>query len=127
MSKKQKTIAIVAVIAVIILYSPLIGGDMNPGVAALLTGVAGTGLSGIIGYLMMTKLQVFKSPKTAKEYAKIWFGYIFFVLCVTRLTSFFIYLDAEYLAQFSVLIIFYGGLAAICGYLYGKVKVKKNK
>ena len=97
---------------------------MNPGVAALLRGLAGTGLSGVIGYLMMRQLQAFKSPETAKDYAKTWFGYLFFVLCVSRLTSFFIHLDVEYLAQFFVGIIFYGGLTALFGYLYGKVKVK---
>ena len=115
---------LITVISSIILYSPLISGDMNPGVAALLEGGAGTGLSGVIGYLMMRQLQAFKSPETAKDYAKIWFGYLFFVLCVGRLASFFIHLDVEYLAQFFVGIIFYGGLTAIFGYLYGKVKVK---
>jgi dolichol kinase len=124
-TKRQKIIAAISLIAVIILYSPLTGG-MNIGVAALLTGAAGTALSGVIAYLAMVLLQVFRSPTNAKDYAKIWFGYIFALLCVIRLNLFLIYLEIEYLAQFVLLIIVYGALAAIFGYLFGKYKLRKG-
>ena len=126
MSKKQKIIASFSLIAVIILYSPLTGG-MNIGVAALLTGAAGVGLSGIIGYLALVKLQAFSSPTNAKDYAKIWFGYVFALLCLVRLNLFLIHLDMEYLAQFLLLTIVYGALAAIFGYFFGKFKLRKNR
>ena len=125
MSKKQKIIASFSLIAIIILYSPLTGG-MNIGVAALLEGVAGVGLSGIIGYLALVKLQAFGSPTNAKDYAKIWFGYVFAFLCLVRLDLFLIHLDMEYLAQFILLIIVYGALAGIFGYLFGKFKLRGN-
>ena len=123
MSKKQKITLSFSIIALIILYSPLTDG-VNIGVASLLIGASGTGLSGIIGYLALIQLQALRSPTSAKEYAKIWFGYVFALLCVIRLNLFLIHLDMEYLAQFVILITVYGGLAAIFGYLYGKVKVK---
>lgn len=126
MSKKQKIIASFSLIAAIILYSPLTGG-MNIGVAALLTGAAGVGLSGIIGYLALVKLQAFSSPTNAKGYAKIWFGYVFAFLCLVRLDLFLIHLDMEYLAQFILLIIVYGVLAAIFGYFFGKFKLRKHR
>ena len=123
MSNKQKITLSFSIIALIILYSPLTDG-VNIGVASLLIGASGTGLSGIIGYLALIQLQALRSPTSAKEYAKIWFGYVFALLCVIRLNLFLIHLDMEYLAQFVILITVYGGLAAIFGYLYGKVKVK---
>ena len=126
MNKKQKITAAFSLVAVIILYSPLTGA-MNIALASLLTGVAGTGLSGIIGYLALAKLQAFSSPTTAKDYAKIWFGYVFALLCLIRLNLFLIHLDIEYLAQFIVVIIVYGALAGIFGYLFGKFKLRKNK
>ena len=126
MSKKQKIIASFSLIAIIILYSPLTGG-MNIGVAALLKGAAGAGLSGIIGYLALVKLQAFSSPKNPKDYAKIWFGYVFALLCLVRLNLFLIHLDMEYLAQFILLIIVYGVLAAIFGYFFGKFKLRKHR
>jgi hypothetical protein len=125
MSKKQKIIAFFSLVAVIILYSPLTGG-MNIGVAALLTGAAGAGLSGIIGYLALVKLQAFSSPKNPKDYAKIWFGYVFALLCFVRFNLFLIHLDVEYLVQFILLTIVYGALAAIFGFLFGKFKLRKN-
>ena len=126
MNKKQKITAAFSLVAVIILYSPLTG-SMNIALASLLTGVAGTGLSGIIGYLALAKLEAFSSPTTAKDYAKIWFGYVFFLLCLIRLNLFLIHLDIEYLAQFIVVILVYGALAGIFGYLFGKFKLRKNK
>jgi dolichol kinase len=126
MNKKQKITAGFSLVAVIILYSPLTGA-MNIALASLLTGVAGTGLSGIIGYLALAKLQAFSSPTTAKGYAKVWFGYVFALLCLIRLNSFLIHLDMEYLAQFILLVIVYGALAGIFGYLFGKFKLRKNK
>ena len=126
MSKKQKIIAFLSLIAGIILYSPLTG-VMNIGVATLLTGAAGTGLSGIIGYLALVKLEAFSSPKNAKDYAKIWFGYVFALLCIVRLNLFLIHFDIEYLAQFILLTIVYGALAATFGYFFGKFKLRKNK
>ena len=104
MRKNQKIIASFSLVAVIILYSPLTGG-MNIALASLLTGAAGTGLSAIIGYLALVKLQVFSSPTNAKGYAKVWFGYVFGLLCLIRLNSFLIHLDMEYLAQFILLVI----------------------
>ena len=126
MNKKQKITAAFSLVAVIILYSPLTG-SMNIAIASLLTGLAGTGLSGIIGYLALAKLQAFSSPTTAKDYAKIWFGYVFALLCLSRLNLFLIHLDIEYLAQFIVIIPVYGALAGIFGYLFGKFKLRKNK
>jgi hypothetical protein len=125
MSKKQIIIAISILIALVILYSPLTSG-MNLGTTALLKGAAGTGLAGIIGYLVMMQLKVFISPTNAKDYAKIWFGYIFGLLCVIRLNSFFISLEIEYLAQFTILIIVYGALAGISGYVFGKLRLRNN-
>ncbi len=94
MNKKQKITAGFSLVAVIILYSPLTG-TMNIALASLLTGVAGTGLSGIIGYLALAKLQAFSSPTTAKDYAKIWFGYVFFLLCLIRLNLFLIQMSLQ--------------------------------
>ena len=125
-TKRQKIIASISLIAVIILYSPLTG-SVNIGVAALLTGAAGTALSAIIAYQVMSLLQVFRSPTNAKDYAKIWFGYVFALMCLVRLNLFLIHLDMEYLAQFILLTIVYGALAAICGYFFGKFKLKKNR
>jgi len=125
MSKNQKIIASFSLVAVIILYSPLTEG-MNVGLASLLTGGAGTGLSGIIGYLVLLKLQAFSSPMNAKDYAKVWFGYVFALLCLIRLNLFLIHLDMQYLAQFILVVIVYGTLAGIFGYLFGKFKFRKN-
>ena len=124
-TKRQKIIASISLIAVIILYSPLTGG-VNIGVAALLTGAAGTALSAIIAYQVMSLLQVFRSPTNAKDYAKIWFGYAFALMCLVRLNLFLIHLEIEYLAQFVVGVIVYGALAAIFGYLFGKYKLRKD-
>jgi|TARA_B110000091_G_C13483620_1_gene337220 dolichol kinase len=124
---RKKMFAIVATLASILLFTPILDGDLDVAVVSIVKAVSGAGLSGIIGYIAMVKLSGPALPKTAKEYAKLWFGYLFFVICVTRLTLFFIHLDVEYLAQFTVLIIFYGGLAAICGYVFGKFKLKKER
>ena len=125
MSKKQKIILSFSFIAIIILYSPLTDG-MGVGIASLLIGVSGTGLSGIIGYLALMQLKAFKTPTSAKEFAKIWFGYVFAILCVVRLNSFLVHLDMEYLAQFVILTLVYGVLAAALGYMYGRFKLRKK-
>ena len=125
MERKNKIISAAALVSVVILATPVVSSG-NFALYALIQSLAATCLAGIFGYFVLSKLGVWESPSSPVDYGKTWFGYLFFIICITRLSSFASSLDIEYLAQFGVLTVFYGGLAFGAGYLYGTYKIKKR-
>ena len=125
MDKKQKIIATTALVAVVFLYSPL-RESFNAATSALLMGAAGTALAACVGYSGMLTLGVFEVSRSAGDYGKTWFGYFLFIACITRLNNFFVTLDVEYLFQFGVVLVVYGALAFMIGYVIGAVKTKNK-
>ena len=124
---RKKMFAIVATLASILLFTPILDGDLDVAVVSIVKAVSGAGLSGIIGYIAMVKLSGPALPKTGKEYAKAWFGYVFLALCLSQLNFFFLFLDVEYVVRFALGVVFFGGLAALCGFAYGNMKLKKER
>ena len=123
MNNKNTIIWGAAIASIAILYLPIMDSS-SPGFYALVRGLAATLLAGIVGYLVMAKLDAFTSPELPMGYGKKWFAYLFFIVCITRLSSFASSLDVEYLAQFSILIVVYGAVAFGVGYVYGVIKTK---
>lgn len=123
MQNKKRILWGTAIASLVILYLPILDST-SPGFYSLARGLAATLLAGIFGYLVMSKLKVFDTPTSPMGYGKMWFGYLFFIICVTRLSSFASSLDVEYLAQFSILIVVYGAVAFGVGYVYGVIKTK---
>ena len=119
-SHYRKLIAMAAV-AAILLFFPILQ-DQNFGTATpVLRTLVSFILAFVIGTLAALKLR-HPDPTKPSHYAATWFGGMLFLCAILRLPSFFDTLDVEYLAQFGIVIIVFGTVSYLAGYVFGKYK-----
>ena len=119
-SHYRKLIAMAAV-AAILLFFPILQ-DQNFGTATpVLRTLISLILAFVIGTLAVLKLR-HPDPTKPSHYAVTWFGGMLFLCAILRLPSFFDTLDVEYLAQFGIVVIVFGTVSYLAGYVFGKYK-----
>lgn len=81
-------------------------------------------LAGVVGYGLYKVITPKGEVKSASEYGRRWLALMVFFVTFTTLPGFFRDLDVDSFARWIVVVVFYGGVAFLAGYIYGKIFTK---
>jgi hypothetical protein len=87
----------------------------------LVTTAITVGLAGAIGYGLYKVITVKGEATIASDYGRKWLAWMVVVVSIAILPRFFRRFDADSLVTWVIDVVFYGAVAFVAGWLYGKV------
>lgn len=100
---------------------------MEDAETAFITAAITVSLAGVIGYIFYRIITVKRARLTANDYGRRWLALTVFIGTISTLPRFFRDFDLDSFARWIIAVVFFGCVAFVAGWLYGKFVMKKRE